>query len=66
MVAQIHLGRGYQSHFGQRLHFGLGGASRVDKIEVRWGEDHVESFGEVEIDQLNRLIEGKGIRQGLK
>ena len=27
---------GYQSHFGTRLHFGLGARDRVDRIEVRW------------------------------
>ena len=35
-IDEIHSGRGYQSHFGTRLHFGLGDRQRVDQIEVRW------------------------------
>jgi hypothetical protein len=42
-VAEVHAGRGYQSHFGTRLHFGLGAHAKVDRIEVRWpgGEEQV-------------------------
>ncbi len=35
-LAEVHSGRGYQSHFGTRLHIGLGTADRVQRIEVRW------------------------------
>ena len=35
-IDEVHSGRGYQSHFGSRLHFGLGKRDRVDRIEVRW------------------------------
>lgn len=45
-VDEVHSGRGYQGHFGSRLHFGLGSRSRVDRVEVRWlggGTNVVES-----------------------
>jgi hypothetical protein len=35
-IAEVHAGRGYQSHYGTRLHFGLGAHDQVDRIEVRW------------------------------
>lgn len=35
-VAEVHSGRGYQSHYGSRLHFGLDGADKIDRIEVEW------------------------------
>ena len=35
-TAEVHSGRSYQSHFGSRLHFGLGAKKRVDRIEIRW------------------------------
>ncbi len=45
-IDEVHSGRGYQSHWGSRLHFGLGQHDRVDRIEVRWiggGLDVVEN-----------------------
>ena len=44
---EVHSGRGYQSHFGSRLHFGLGDCDRVDRVEVRWiggGSDRWENL----------------------
>ena len=35
-TAEVHAGRSYQSHFGTRLHFGLGACERVERIEIRW------------------------------
>jgi len=54
----VHSGRGYQSHYGMRLHFGLGKRHRVDRIEVRWiggGVDVVENVG---VDRLVTITEG--------
>jgi hypothetical protein len=36
LVREVHSGRGYQSHWGSRLHFGLGSHDRVDRIEICW------------------------------
>ena len=36
LIDEVHSGRGYQSHYGTRLHFGLGNRDKVDRIEVRW------------------------------
>ena len=33
---EVHSGRGYQSHWGTRLHFGLAKNKRVERIEVHW------------------------------
>ena len=43
-VAEVHSGRGYQSHSGTRLHFGLGKRDRVDRVEVRWLGGSLEVF----------------------
>jgi len=59
-VAEVHSGRGYQSHYGSLLHFGLGKHERVDRIEVRWiagGADVVEN---ADADQRMRIVEGLG------
>ncbi len=57
---EVHSGRGYQSHWGSRLHFGLGRHDRVDRIEVCWMGGTKEVFENVEVDQLVTLTEGTG------
>jgi hypothetical protein len=59
-VAEVHSGRGYQSHFGSRLHFGLGERVRVDRIDVRWPGGAWEEFPECKADELVVLKEGAG------
>lgn len=56
----VHSGRGYQSHWGGRLHFGLGEATGVDRIEVRWPGGSRERFGPMPADRQVLLIEGHG------
>ena len=56
-VAEVHSGRGYQSHFGMRLHFGLADREQVDRIEVRWSGGEKEVFPGVAADQLVVLKE---------
>lgn len=34
--AEVHNGRGYQGHFGRRLHFGLGDVGPHVRLEVTW------------------------------
>ena len=36
LVGEVHSGRGYQSDYGRRLHFGLGKREKVDRVEVHW------------------------------
>jgi hypothetical protein len=52
LVDEVHSGRGYQSHFGMELHFGLGRHDRVDKIEVRWLAGGVHVVKDIRADQL--------------
>lgn len=59
-IAEVHSGRGYQSHFGTRLHFGLATQPRVDRVEVFWLGGGVEVFRDVPLNQLIVLTEGAG------
>jgi len=59
-VAARHSGRGYQSHWGDRLHFGLGPHHRVDMVEVRWPGGRSERFEHLPADQIVLLTEGSG------
>jgi len=59
-IDEVHSGRGYQSHFGTRLHFGLGKRARVDRIEVRWIGGGTDVFENPGVDRLLTLTEGTG------
>jgi len=60
LVDEVHSGRGYQSHYGTRLYFGLGQRNRLDRVEVRWLGGAVEIFENIPIDHLTTLTEGTG------
>ncbi len=57
---EVRSGRGYQSHHGTRLHFGLGPRERLDRIEVQWLGGATEVFACHDVDQRVTLIEGTG------
>jgi enediyne biosynthesis protein E4 len=55
---EVHSGRGYQSHYGTRLHFGLGKHQRIDRIDVRWYSGRIDVHKDIKADQLIILEEG--------
>jgi hypothetical protein len=58
-IDEVHSGRGYQSHWGTRLHFGLAKRDRVDRVEVRWlGGGVVDVLEDVAADQRLTIVEG--------
>jgi hypothetical protein len=63
LVDEVHSGRGYQSHYGMRLHFGLGNRNRVDRIEVHWIGGGTDILKNIEVDQLLTITEGTGRAQ---
>jgi hypothetical protein len=58
LIDEVHSGRGYQSHWGTRLHFGLGRCSRVDRLEVRWIGGGVDVVEDMALDRLLTVFEG--------
>ncbi len=58
LIDEVHSGRSYQSHYGMRLHFGLGNRERVDRIEVRWIGAGTDVFRNITVDRLVTLTEG--------
>jgi len=57
-LAEVHSGRGYQSHFGLRLHFGLGSHTRIDSLEVRWIGGARDVLRDVPADQFMTIVQG--------
>jgi len=60
LVDEVHSGRGYQSHYGSRLYFGLGAHEKVGRIEVNWIGGGVDIFENIAADRLITLTEGTG------
>ncbi len=56
-TAAVHVGRGYQSHYGTRVHFGLGNQSTF-QFTIRWPCGLVQEFESQEANRLFRVIEG--------
>jgi enediyne biosynthesis protein E4 len=42
------------------LHFGLGAATKIDKLEVKWADGSVDSFNVSSIDKVITIAQGKG------
>jgi len=61
-VDEVRSGGSYLSQNDFRLHFGIGDASKVDRIEVSWPSGREEFFQDVTANRTVILEEGKGTR----
>jgi hypothetical protein len=59
-VDEVRSGSSYISQSDLRVHFGLGIATRIDYVDVRWPSGLVERFEDVQTDGIRSLIEGAG------
>lgn len=62
LIDEVHGGRGYQSHYGSRLYFGLGKRDRIDRIEVRWVGGGMAAMDNIAAGQLVTITEGEQTR----
>lgn len=58
---EIRSGSSYLSQNDLRVHFGLGKATKIDSIEIRWNSGKVETIKDVEVDKFHAILEGEGI-----
>ena len=56
--AQSMGGTSYCSTSEHRLHFGLGAARAVDKLEIRWPSGKAETFRNLPVNRLRKIVEG--------
>ncbi|CAN5873797.1 CRTAC1 family protein [soil metagenome] len=56
----IFSGGSYSSQSDQRVNIGLGSATKIDKLEIRWSNGEKENFDITEIDRLVTIEQGKG------
>jgi len=62
---EVRAGGSYLSQHDLRLHFGLGTATKIDLIEVRWPTGKTESLKDVAADKMYTITEGQGINEGV-
>ena len=59
-ISEVRSGSSYISNNDVRVHFGLGGESQIQFIEVRWPSGLVERFRRVAVDTVTVAKEGTG------
>jgi hypothetical protein len=60
-VEEVRSGGSYVSQRDFRLHFGLGSATKVDRLQIRWPNGQTESFTDVPANHAIQIREGEGI-----
>ena len=60
-MREVKSGSSYLGQHDLRAHFGLGDATRVERIDVRWPAGDIETIRDVAADQIVTITEGKGI-----
>ena len=58
---EVHSGGSYLSQNDLRVHFGLGGATKIDRVEIHWPSGKVDNLTNLAADQFYSVLEGQGI-----
>jgi hypothetical protein len=58
---EVHSGGSYLSQNDTRVHFGLGSAAKIDRVEIRWPSGAVETLSDLPANQFYSLLEGSGV-----
>jgi hypothetical protein len=57
---EIHSGGSYLSQNVLRVHFGLGSATKVESVEIRWPSGATETLKNLAANKFYSVLEGKG------
>jgi hypothetical protein len=63
LIREVNGGNGYASQSTTRVHIGIGGARRIDSLEIRWPSGLVERVT-VPLNRLSYVKEGGGVVSG--
>ena len=58
---EVFSGGSYASSSDMRVHFGLGAATKVDKVEIQWPSGAKQEIRVHAVDKIFTVVEGKGI-----
>ncbi len=59
-VRQVQAAGGYLSQSSNVLHFGLGGADAVEKVEIRWPDGGIQVLVDIPVDRLTEVKQEAG------
>ncbi|HUY15524.1 MAG TPA: CRTAC1 family protein, partial [Terriglobia bacterium] len=59
--ADVFSGASYCSSSDQRVHFGMGRAEKVDKLEIYWPSGAREEIPIRRVDRILKVVEGRGV-----
>ena len=60
LVDEVRSGSSYISQSDLRVHFGLGAATKINGVQVRWPSGLAERFENLPVDSIHTLKEGSG------
>ena len=63
-IDEVMSGSGYYSQNDFRLHFGLGAATKADRIELTWPSGATDTCGMCPANRLVVVEEGRGVTNG--
>ena len=58
-IDEVRSGGSFYSQNDLRIHFGLGKAARVDKLEIRWPAGGTDRFSSVPVNRFLKIVEGQ-------
>ena len=61
LVDEVRSGSSYISVSDMRIHFGIGSATKIDDVQVRWPSGLIEDFENLAVDGIRILKEGSGV-----
>lgn len=57
----VYSGASYCSSHDQRIHFGIGNATKIDKLEIKWADGKSEIIPISGCDRVFTIVQGKGV-----
>ncbi|HMK31481.1 MAG TPA: CRTAC1 family protein [Terriglobales bacterium] len=60
-IDEVHSGGSYLSQSDMRIHFGLGSADRVDRVEIRWPSGQTQTLQNLPAGRFYVVKEGVGV-----
>lgn len=64
-MQEVRSGGSYLSQNDLRLHFGLGGHSKIDTIEINWPSGEKQTLQNLAANRIYTIVEGKGVKKSV-